>query len=129
MHKQELGACRGKRIKSKDRGKGGSECSSFCFVRMGGASLSVFLFGLFVLLSCVSCDDYSIAIMSDMHIGESAYQTQLAQEAVAAINSKISLDDIRFVIITGDISNSALPEQMQGNRTKIRRYILHKSLL
>merc|ERR1712000_513909 len=46
-----------------------------------------------------------------MHIGESDLQIQLANEAVSSINSKIVSDNIKFVIITGDISNSALPEQ------------------
>ena len=69
---------------------------------------------LFVIFAWASADDYSFAVLSDMHIGESAYQSQLAQEAVAAINKKVSTNDIRFVIITGDISNSALPEQMIG---------------
>lgn len=76
---------------------------------------SFWVFVLLTLLDGAFTDDYSIAIISDMHIGESSLQVQLAQECVAAINSKIDTDDIRFVIITGDISNSALPEQMQSN--------------
>jgi 3',5'-cyclic AMP phosphodiesterase CpdA len=69
---------------------------------------------LAVVAVCVSASSYNIAILSDMHIGESSTQIQLAQEAVAAINGKIRHDNILFVIVTGDVSNTALPEQFQG---------------
>ena len=60
----------------------------------------------------VKSDDYSFVVLSDMHIGESSLQTELAQEVVTAINAKVTRDNIRFVIITGDVSNTAQPAQL-----------------
>eukprot|EP01095_Lingulamoeba_sp_RSL-Kostka_P011989 TRINITY_DN467_c5_g2_i2.p1 TRINITY_DN467_c5_g2~~TRINITY_DN467_c5_g2_i2.p1 ORF type:complete len:277 (+),score=57.36 TRINITY_DN467_c5_g2_i2:111-941(+) len=82
----------------------------------------LFLISLnFIFCSCSSSnpninnnDDessYSIAVISDMHIGESPKQTTLAEECVTKINSLIEKNNIKFVIITGDLSNSALPKQ------------------
>ena len=74
---------------------------------------------LLVLVALAWADEYSFAVLSDMHIGESSQQTQLAQEAVAAINKKVASLDIRFVVITGDISNSAQPQQMEGEHNDL----------
>eukprot|EP01096_Ripella_sp_DP13-Kostka_P006738 TRINITY_DN2434_c0_g1_i2.p1 TRINITY_DN2434_c0_g1~~TRINITY_DN2434_c0_g1_i2.p1 ORF type:complete len:363 (+),score=106.77 TRINITY_DN2434_c0_g1_i2:63-1091(+) len=61
-------------------------------------------------------DDYYIAVLSDIHIGAGETVYQLAVNAIAAINALITTTDLRFVIITGDLTNSALPEQFQQVR-------------
>jgi len=49
-----------------------------------------------------------------MHVGQAAepdYIIWLSQVAIDKINSLIAKEDIRFVIITGDITDSGMPFQ------------------
>jgi len=53
-------------------------------------------------------------VISDTHIGEQMpndYTTWLTQVTVAKINSLVKSENIKMVFITGDITNSAMPEQ------------------
>ena len=77
----------------------------------------LFVFQLFQLqITCIE-SEYTFVVLSDMHIGESEEQTQLAQDAIAKINSMVSSNNIKFVLITGDISNTALPKQFEDAKS------------
>eukprot|EP00026_Physarum_polycephalum_P005020 Phypoly_transcript_05046.p1 GENE.Phypoly_transcript_05046~~Phypoly_transcript_05046.p1 ORF type:complete len:627 (+),score=93.59 Phypoly_transcript_05046:120-2000(+) len=56
---------------------------------------------------------FNFVVLSDLHIGESSEATNLSQIAIDTVNSIVKEKDISFVIITGDITSSALPEEYE----------------
>jgi hypothetical protein len=56
-------------------------------------------------------NNWSFVVLSDIHVGDTARAGMLDQLAINKINNLIAKENIKFVIITGDITNSAMPQQ------------------
>jgi len=59
-------------------------------------------------------EGFTFAVLSDIHIND---HTPLTKSAISKINSLISKENIKFAIITGDITNSAMPQQWSEAKT------------
>jgi hypothetical protein len=69
-------------------------------------------------------DWYRIAVISDTHIGQHTgleYVTWLLDQAVDKINERRVADRIRLVVITGDVTDSAMPFMWQTARRSLDR--------
>lgn len=79
-----------------------------------------YFLGTLVILLCVLISknngEMNFAVISDLHIGESGEADALTQEAIDEINLIHSTYNLSFVIITGDITSSALPSQYERAR-------------
>ena len=67
---------------------------------------------------------YRIAVISDTHIGQHTgleYVTWLLDQAVDRINERAAADRIRLVVITGDVTDSAMPFMWQTARRSLDR--------
>jgi hypothetical protein len=64
----------------------------------------------------VDNSSYSFIVISDMHIGQDNYVVWLMEQAVAKINGLISKENIKFAFVTGDITNTAMPNQWKQAR-------------
>jgi len=66
-------------------------------------------------VSLVQDDDYHFVILSDTHIGASN-SSWLLSSAIKKINSLVVSNNIKFVFITGDVTNSATTYQYAESR-------------
>jgi len=78
-----------------------------------------------LMYSVRSASEYSFALLSDIHIGDTEVDAvALATGAVSTINSMVSKYNIKFVFITGDLTNTALPDQWSEVRSILDELII-----
>jgi 3',5'-cyclic AMP phosphodiesterase CpdA len=78
---------------------------------------------LFGSVWAVQYTDYNFVILSDTHIG-ATNSTRLLTSAVKKINSLVASKNIKFVFITGDLTNSATTSQYAEVRTLLDNLII-----
>jgi len=84
-----------------------------------------------VVLSVTVCAfqraDYEVAVISDLHIGESG---DTARDNLNAVVNRINewasdaQHSLRFVVVTGDLTNTALPSQWEEVRAALDRLVV-----
>jgi len=68
--------------------------------------------------------DYSFVVLSDTHMGQGSYTTYtnwLTTVSIDKVNSLVESEKIRFVFITGDITDSAMPYQWKEAKREFDR--------